>query len=573
MKKLPVVSVIGVRLALGVIALVPLSVLAGAQAEQRLCTLAGRTVNSMTGQDVAGAKVTLRPEGPTTTPTKPQTSVSDLQGRFYFENIPPGRFGLTAEKAGFEYYAWGAPSVLSLRRPIVVSAACEVPNLELRLVPLGAIEGRVLDTDGEPVEGASLILTALGSYDDIRWTSAGTNVTDDRGQFRLPNLEHGAYCLMVVPPYRPPRPVPASAAGRERVPLPTYFPSGSDFASAAKLLLAPGQNLSGITIILRSGPVYRIRGKVAGVSSEQPVTGLQLLLLPPEGAKWLTPEALTALAQRAGGLRTLRADGSFDLSNVEPGLYSVVLVRAGAISRSLGRVEVAVTDKDAEDVVLPLSGLVQLQGTVRVESEQKVSLQAGIMLYPLDGGFVEPGEAVGPDGAFKVDGIPAGRYAVYVHFLPGRPGSPNGMEGLYVKSIQLIGSATGMDISDSGLDLSSNATISIMVGGGTANVTGVVKRGDKPAAYRDLTLVPDRPLPGRFLYYKLGQSDESGRFTITGVAPGDYFLYAWDDDLIRQIYLDPAFLKPFEGQGARVSVRGTVIVEAEPQVVPPLGRQ
>jgi hypothetical protein len=48
-------------------------------------------------------------------------------------------------------------------------------------------------------------------------------------------------------------------------------------------------------------------------------------------------------------------------------------------------------------------------------------------------------------------------------------------------------------------------------------------------------------------------ADSGGRFTISGVPPGDYKLFAWDE-IDRGAYLDPDFLQPYEDFGKAVRV-------------------
>lgn len=50
-----------------------------------------------------------------------------------------------------------------------------------------------------------------------------------------------------------------------------------------------------------------------------------------------------------------------------------------------------------------------------------------------------------------------------------------------------------------------------------------------PAPTRAMDLVPEVPNPERSPNWKAARSDDEGRFSFTGVAPGDYRLYAWED--------------------------------------------
>jgi hypothetical protein len=59
-----------------------------------------------------------------------------------------------------------------------------------------------------------------------------------------------------------------------------------------------------------------------------------------------------------------------------------------------------------------------------------------------------------------------------------------------------------------------------------------------------------RKLPDRFV---TGSTDQHGRFTIHGLPPGSYTLYAWQD-LDEPVWVDPDFLKSQEANGTTVKI-------------------
>src|SRR5215471_11331392 len=65
---------------------------------------------------------------------------TDEDGRFVFQGVRPGRFRLTVTRPGY------------VRRPLTVTVASASQSpYELRMVPTGAISGRIYDNAGQPM--------------------------------------------------------------------------------------------------------------------------------------------------------------------------------------------------------------------------------------------------------------------------------------------------------------------------------------------------------------------------------------------------------------------------------------
>ena len=98
-----------------------------------------------------------------------------------------------------------------------------------------------------------------------------------------------------------------------------------------------------------------------------------------------------------------------------------------------------------------------------------------------------------------------------------------------------------------GFTASGPTALDLVVGLKASTIEGTVAEKEKdvdevhPVANATVVAVPEekyRKLPDRF---GNGSSDQRGRFTIRGLAPGSYTLYAWQD-LEDGIWRDPDFL-------------------------------
>jgi uncharacterized GH25 family protein len=126
---------------------------------KELSKIEGRIVNSVTGQPVGKAAVTLVYVSSAPGPNNwlgNYSTVSDSKGTFAIANIESGKYRLQAKRNGFLDLEYGAQSsrvtgmVLDMEKPE------QLKDIELRLTPFGVMTGRIVDADGEPVPGAQV---------------------------------------------------------------------------------------------------------------------------------------------------------------------------------------------------------------------------------------------------------------------------------------------------------------------------------------------------------------------------------------------------------------------------------
>lgn len=209
----------------------------------------------------------------------------------------------------------------------------------------------------------------------------------------------------------------------------------------------------------------------------------------------------------------------------------------------LGRASVTVTNANVESVVVEAGSLLDLTGRVIQEGAEeqrgspKTSVTGQVMLQPMQPVpiFVQPAR-IQEDGTFKISGVSRDHFIVNVMGLSGDQ---------YVKAVR----AGNVDVTTSGLDLSAAETappIEVRISAKGAAVSGVVFDGDKPSPGAIVTALiqpfnPER----RSAMQKTATTDQNGRFTLQGLAPGEYRIYAWDSYLPLND-LDAEQLKPFE---------------------------
>ena len=82
----------------------------------------------------------------------------------------------------------------------------------------------------------------------------------------------------------------------------------------------------------------------------------------------------------------------------------------------------------------------------------------------------------------------------------------------------------------------------------------------------EAVLIPDRRRD-RIELYKTATTDETGHFTIRGIPPGDYKIFAWDG--IEEFgYYDSDFVRLFEQKGTPVRIVESAKESLEVRIIP-----
>jgi hypothetical protein len=518
----------------------------------------GRVINAVTGEPLRKVNLMLMTSGGSSGAAPPPSigAISDAEGKFRFDQLAPGRYMLSAEKPGFVRQQYGVRSgQLGPGTSIAVTAGEKLKPLEFKLMPQAVISGKVVDDDGDPVSGAMVQVLRQTSYSN-RPTGIMGMSTNDVGDFRIANLAPGKYILRAE--YRRgmfgeaahPQ---AGAQGTEDY-VPTFYPGAADPDAASPVTVGAGQEVSGLAIRLRKARVYRVRGKVIGAAEDR-TSRIQVTLQPQR-------RNAGSVAMFGGGGGNVKPDGTFEVSSVQPGSYTLTAMRLDlGRPQTLARLPVIVADGNVEDLVLQAGAPMEISGRVSAEEDNQPAISGMIVLQPSESaGFGVAPVRIQANGTFRIEGVSRDKYYVAVSGLP---------DGMYVKRVN----AGGSNVLESGLDLSqaeSAPALEITVSSKAAAIEGVVRNEDKPFAGASVMLLPEPLRPERLRWLqKIATSDQSGRFTMNGVAPGDYRLYAWEE-FLSMYDLEPEQLKPYEGYAVKIKVGESAREQVELKLAPPL---
>jgi len=491
---------------------------------------------------------------------------TDSNGKFAFAALPPDRYTVGASKAPFLGAVAGARRPARPGTGIVLTAGQKVSDVVIRLPPAAAISGVITDEFGKPVQASVAVQQRKLQNGERVLVSAGNGVTtDERGRYRVYGLPPGEYVLSafqgngtatgtkqltdrevdsalrgVVPPQEAAQPLLRY--------LPTYYPGTSRPADAGGLLLAAGDERTGVDVRLDVGTMGRIDGTVMTSEGQvPPVSNVRLTSVP--GSSYQTVS--TAIA---------RENGRFSMAGLMPGPY-VLSADSSGPSGNLFASQLIDVNGDQTDVQLTLKSPMTLKGRIVFDGTSSApplngwqpSLKA--MARGGSGGTTAASDAT---GAFTVQRLPPGSYIV------NGPASFGANANTVTWSLQSV-VADGKDITDRPIDLTSETLpkdVVVTFSDKSQSVTGrLLQTNGAPATdYTVIVFPTDKAywLTGSRRIV-IGKPDSNGQFTLGGpgiisLPPGEYLLAAVTD-LDRDEQFDPALLASLVGAAAPLTIK------------------
>jgi hypothetical protein len=485
-------------------------------------------------------------------------ALTDDQGLFDFTELPAGRYTVVASKAGYVQLSYGQRRPLQAGTPLQLLDGQQLKGVEFRLPRGSVVAGAVYDEDGEPMPGVNVrVMRYQYQQGERRMTPVGNGQTDDKGQYRVWGLMPGEYYVSAIARNFAPNGQRPFAGGRGRAGAPpataasdedelsyapTYYPGVSNVADAKAIPIGLSQEALDISFNMQLVHAARISGRVTNPDGSDVTSGNVNLVndgLPGRGQVGVNY-----------GSR-IDWDGSFAIANVPPGRYVLRARGTDSDTPQFAAQPISINGQDVDDVTVILTAGATLSGSVTLlpgstPAPDITNLRITAPSTDQDSFGPQANARVDRDGKFVLDGVPAGTHLV----------RPSGnARGWVLKSV----SVNGRDITDTPIALRSGESlpgVSIVFTDTLTEINGTVTtdQGVPMPEYTVLAFTTDSSLwRAQSRQIMTNRPDQTGKFRIRGLPPGDYYLTTIDPAESGE-WFEPAYLDEHRTGAARVTL-------------------
>jgi hypothetical protein len=506
-------------------------------------TIAGIVIDALSQRPLKGADVRLRglpSDSGTASGSQLSPASTDANGRFVFDSVASGRYVVMVSCDG--YVSNRGDSFRQRGELVSLAPGQHLSDIVIRLSPDGTIAGHITNEAGKALRGVAVLAMKSSYPHGMRELhDVASSATNDAGEYRITTLAPGKYYIRAKPPASL-----KAKPGSDNAYVPLYYPAANDQSHSVALVLRAGEELVGIDMTLAPVHTVHIRGTVINGRNLLPSQEAEVTLLSDQGETIFLPGRNFAVGGQA----------NFDFPGVPPGSYVLVAQQSGSVREPKtmwGRTSIEVKDSNLDHVEVMVGAGVDVTGRIRVESDSAEDLTKGIPYQGMQGilELQEPSSlaaltpdidttTVSADGTFIFREVPEGSYRIRFASIP---------DGYFLKS-------SAADVPETSIAVGrghSPAFVELVLSPGAGQIDGTVMSDDQSFPGASVVLVPDGKDRGQPSAYQRAVTDQSGRFAMRNVVPGDYTIFSWEQ-IDRGAYFDPEFLARYEDRGKAVHV-------------------
>jgi hypothetical protein len=552
-----------------------------------VATVHGVVRNSASGEPLPRALVRI--EGDASTGT-----LTDGDGRFEIPGVPLGSQEIEVIKPGFLDQAFSGVGANSEVQQFILAfthgghsilVAAEMPDVVFTMSPTNSIHGQIQLSTGDTAQGINVMLLRLEMHDGRAvWQADSTTKTNSDGAYRFGGLADGVYAVYTEPALESEPATNLVETGHDGAVAhkgyaSQFYPEARDVGGAAKIWLRSGDQAQA-DLVLTLEPFQAVTATVllpggrrsAEASPDQAGMSFSPELMDGQGHQL----SYTALYDQA--THTVQAnlpDGAYSLLVTVTQAGSAARVggsrSASAVTESaplLGQVDFAVAGHAVSDLRIPVtlsrSSSVQVNVLRTAAQPPQRSDSTVIITLSQAGGWIGDGMVSAfaegsASGPLETSFTPPGSYWAHTNLA---------QKGLCEASFTAGGASLAREplfVGPSGLaaplnlilrDDCASLTLSL-----PATLAGRVI-GEEP--FYTVYAVPDFDSTSDVVPQTLRPST-GGTVTLTGLTPGNYHVYAFDQPVALG-YRNPEALAALPNPGQAVTLSpGTasnLVVEA-----------
>lgn len=506
-------------------------------------TLRGHVFAADTGQPLRKAQVRMF----ASEIRENRLATTNESGLYEFKDVRAGRYTISASKGSYVSVSYGQQRPTDAPKPLEILDHQTVERVDLMLPRGGVITGRVVDEFGEPAPDIQIATERYQVFQgQRRLVPNSRNVTtNDIGEFRLFGIPPGQYYLSAT--WRNTSGFNPNGSPSERTAYaPLYFPGTVNAAEAQRITISAGQQIDDLVMVLKPIKASRVSGTATG-SDGKPLTPAMILVMQ-------TSMGFGAMAGNA----QVRPDGTFTVSGLAPGSYTLRAQRMGppADGPETATATITVNGDDIADVHLVAAKPSTLTGRIIVDPAAASLLPPSLVISAFPANFAgfagppPPPARMADDHTFEIKSLPG----VMRLTLGGGFAAP--LTGWSIRSVR----HNGVDVTDAGIEFKPNEDITgveVELTNKVTTVSGTVKtsRGELAKDYTAVVFAQDKEKwTGNARYQSVGRPDQDGRFKISGLPPGEYYIVAVDHVEPGQ-WTDPDFLGSVRSKATSLSLR------------------
>lgn len=496
--------------------------------------VSGHVYRPDTGEPIPKTQVSLLPTDEATAKAAEQRTVrTGPDGAFTFTDLPGGNYDIETWHNGyFEYSGSLDPDSNDserTNRKVALKPGQTIQNIVLHLYPAGVISGQVLDEDQDPVPGLQLFALRIyfekGGQRSIR--AAAQTVTDDLGNYRIPDLPPGSYFVSAGGLMHSPMQemsVKEGPAGRVQYQN-TFYPGTSSLSEAQAVHVGPLTEARDTRFTVPAERTYTVRGKVLPGAAPPQKGSIEVECASPNDIGYNFGNGRSAVVE---------PDGSFKILGLPPGDYTLTATATTQGVRSdLGFASVHISDADVHTNV-EVGHAAEVYG--KVEAPPEVSLRGKRIELAIFGpGFYLLHQSAELDrtGRFTIRNIPPG---VFTFSLS----ASDSEESVYVK--KAVCSGNDYAAREFSLTAESRLDCDVTLAHDTSTVHGRVTSSDNFVAGAVVVMTPASAELRKVPRYTLtSKTDASGQYKLAAVIPADYLVFAVPSSP-DHAYFDPTFV-------------------------------